>query len=104
MSRLRTGILVGFLLASAGYLFLGLSRSLALAVAAVMVAHAGIVHELGVLDDPAPGLHDRPFSGTRLCGGLRTVYARDIGEQLSRRNRDRLGNAGARHSRSESAW
>ena len=40
-SRLRTGILVGFLLASAGYLLLGLSKSLALAVAAVIVAHAG---------------------------------------------------------------
>ena len=40
-SRLRTGILVGFLLAAAGYLFLGLSQSLALAVAAVIVAHAG---------------------------------------------------------------
>jgi hypothetical protein len=40
-ARLRTGILIGFLLASAGYLFLGLSQSLALAVAAVIVAHAG---------------------------------------------------------------
>jgi predicted MFS family arabinose efflux permease len=40
-ARLRSGILVGFLLASAGYLFLGLSQSLAVAVAAVIVAHAG---------------------------------------------------------------
>ena len=40
-ARLRTGILVGFLLASAGYLLLGFSGSLALAVAAVIVAHAG---------------------------------------------------------------
>src|SRR5205085_9639590 len=39
--RLRTGILIGFLLASAGYLLLGFSHSLAPAVAAVIVAHAG---------------------------------------------------------------
>lgn len=40
-SRLRTGILAGFVLAAAGYLSLGFSKSLALAVAAVVVAHAG---------------------------------------------------------------
>ncbi len=40
-SRLRTGILAGFMLAAAGYLILGLSQSLALAVAMVVMAHAG---------------------------------------------------------------
>ena len=40
-TRLRTGILVGFVFAAAGYVLLGGSGSLALAVAAVVVAHAG---------------------------------------------------------------
>jgi predicted MFS family arabinose efflux permease len=40
-SRLRTGILLGFLLAAAGYLWLGVSASLAIAVIAVVLAHAG---------------------------------------------------------------
>ena len=40
-SRLRSGILAGFLLAAAGYLLLGLSGSLALAVLTVVLAHAG---------------------------------------------------------------
>jgi predicted MFS family arabinose efflux permease len=39
--RLRAGILFGFLLAAAGYLSLGLSSSLALAVFSVVLAHAG---------------------------------------------------------------
>lgn len=40
-SRLQTGIFAGFLLAAAGYLWLGVSASLAIAVAAVVLAHAG---------------------------------------------------------------
>jgi MFS family permease len=40
-SRLRTGIFAGFVLAAAGYVWLGLSGSLALAVFAVILAHAG---------------------------------------------------------------
>ncbi len=39
--RLRTGILVGFLFAALGYVWLGTSGSLLLAVAAVVLAHAG---------------------------------------------------------------
>jgi MFS family permease len=39
--RLRIGILVGFLLAAVGYLFVGAAGSLVLATAAVMLAHAG---------------------------------------------------------------
>jgi hypothetical protein len=38
---LRTGIFAGFVLAAAGYVWLGLSGSLALAVFAVILAHAG---------------------------------------------------------------
>jgi hypothetical protein len=40
-SRLRTGILFGFLLAAAGYVCLGTSTSLALAILGVVAAHAG---------------------------------------------------------------
>ena len=40
-SRLRTGILVGFLIAAAGYVCLGTSTSLAIAICAVVAAHAG---------------------------------------------------------------
>jgi predicted MFS family arabinose efflux permease len=40
-SRLRAGILCGFLLAAAGYLWLGLSGGVLLAVLAVVLAHAG---------------------------------------------------------------
>ena len=40
-SRLRAGIFVGFLLAAAGYVWLGVSGSLALAILAVILAHAG---------------------------------------------------------------
>jgi len=40
-SRLRSGILAGFVLAAAGYLLLGLSGSLTLAVLAVVLAHSG---------------------------------------------------------------
>ena len=40
-SRLRSGILAGFLLAAGGYLWLGLSTSLAIAVCTVVLAHAG---------------------------------------------------------------
>jgi predicted MFS family arabinose efflux permease len=40
-SRLRVGILVGFLFASAGYFWLGGSATLAMAVLGVIVAHAG---------------------------------------------------------------
>jgi MFS family permease len=40
-SRLRTGILAGFVLAAAGYMWLGVSGSLALAVFTVILAHAG---------------------------------------------------------------
>jgi predicted MFS family arabinose efflux permease len=40
-SRLRLGILAGFVLGMTGYLILGFSSSLALAVAAVVIAHAG---------------------------------------------------------------
>ena len=39
--RLRAGILIGFFCAAAGYVWLGLSGSLVLAVLAVVVAHAG---------------------------------------------------------------
>ncbi len=39
--RLRSGILAGFLLAAAGYMWLGVSASLAFAVLAVVLAHAG---------------------------------------------------------------
>lgn len=38
---LRTGILIGFMLGAAGYLILGLSQSLVLAILAVIVAHGG---------------------------------------------------------------
>jgi MFS family permease len=40
-ARLRAGILIGFLCAAAGYVWLGLSGSLVLAVLAVVLAHAG---------------------------------------------------------------
>ena len=40
-TRLRAGILVGFLFAAAGYLVLGTSTSLAVAICAVISAHAG---------------------------------------------------------------
>jgi predicted MFS family arabinose efflux permease len=40
-SRLRTGILIGFVIAAAGYVFLGASTSLAIAICAVAAAHAG---------------------------------------------------------------
>jgi MFS family permease len=40
-SRLRTGILFGFLLAAAGYIGLGTSTSLPIAILAVIAAHAG---------------------------------------------------------------
>jgi MFS family permease len=40
-SRLRSGILIGFMMGSAGYLLLGLSHSLVFAVATVILAHAG---------------------------------------------------------------
>ena len=40
-SRMRMGILGGFLFAAAGYLVLGTSTSLAVAIVAVMAAHAG---------------------------------------------------------------
>jgi MFS family permease len=40
-SRLRNGILVGFAMGSAGYLLLGFSQSLALAIGSVILAHAG---------------------------------------------------------------
>jgi len=40
-SRLRSGIFAGFLLAAAGYVLLGTSTSLAVAVFAVALAHAG---------------------------------------------------------------
>jgi len=39
--RLRTGIFLGFLLAAAGYICLGLSASLAVAITSVVLAHAG---------------------------------------------------------------
>ena len=39
--RLRTGILAGFLLAAAGYVWLGAAPALAVAVLAVILAHAG---------------------------------------------------------------
>jgi predicted MFS family arabinose efflux permease len=40
-SRLRTGILAGFVIAAAGYVCLGASTSLAIAICAVVAAHAG---------------------------------------------------------------
>jgi MFS family permease len=40
-SRLRAGIFAGFLLAAAGYVWLGVAGSLALAMFAVILAHAG---------------------------------------------------------------
>lgn len=40
-ARMRVGILIGFVLAAAGYLFLGLAGAVGLAVAAVVLAHAG---------------------------------------------------------------
>jgi len=40
-SRLRTGILIGFLTAAACYVTLGLSNSLVVAICAVVLAHAG---------------------------------------------------------------
>ena len=40
-ARLRTGIVVGFLFAAAGYLWLGTSGGLVLALLAVVMAHAG---------------------------------------------------------------
>jgi predicted MFS family arabinose efflux permease len=40
-SRLRTGILIGFVIAAAGYISLGASTSLAVAICAVIAAHAG---------------------------------------------------------------
>jgi MFS family permease len=40
-SRMRLGILIGFLLAAAGYLLLGLTTAVTLAIATVVLAHAG---------------------------------------------------------------
>ena len=40
-SRLRIGILIGFVIAAAGYVSLGASTSLAIAICAVVAAHAG---------------------------------------------------------------
>lgn len=40
-SRLRRGILIGFVVAAAGYICLGASTSLGIAICAVVVAHAG---------------------------------------------------------------
>ena len=40
-SRLRTGIFIGFVIAAAGYVSLGASTSLAIAISAVVAAHAG---------------------------------------------------------------
>ena len=40
-SRLRAGIVAGFLLSAAGYIVLGTSTSLAVAICAVIAAHAG---------------------------------------------------------------
>jgi predicted MFS family arabinose efflux permease len=40
-SRLRTGIFIGFVIAAAGYVSLGASTSLAIAICAVVAAHAG---------------------------------------------------------------
>jgi MFS family permease len=40
-SRMRTGILIGFVVAAAGYVCLGASTSLAIAIFAVVAAHAG---------------------------------------------------------------
>ena len=40
-SRLRSGILVGFVLASIGYLLLGVAGGVVMAVAAVVLAHCG---------------------------------------------------------------
>ena len=40
-SRMRTGILIGFVIAAAGYVCLGSSTSLAVAIIAVVAAHAG---------------------------------------------------------------
>jgi MFS family permease len=40
-ARLRTGILVGFLLAGSGYILLGKTTSIAIAVLTVMLAHSG---------------------------------------------------------------
>ena len=40
-SRLRLGILLGFVVSALGYVWLGLSTSLAVAILAVMLAHAG---------------------------------------------------------------
>jgi MFS family permease len=40
-SRLRIGILIGFVIAAAGYVSLGTSTSLAIAICAVVAAHAG---------------------------------------------------------------
>ena len=40
-SRLRNGILIGFLIAAAGYVCLGTSASLVIAICAVAAAHAG---------------------------------------------------------------
>src|SRR5262249_38066298 len=40
-SRLRLGILIGFLLGAAGYLLIGASPSMAIAIGAVTLAHAG---------------------------------------------------------------
>ena len=41
ISRLRTGIFIGFVIAAAGYVSLGTSTSLAIAICAVVAAHAG---------------------------------------------------------------
>jgi hypothetical protein len=40
-ARLRTGIFIGFVIAAAGYVSLGASTSLAIAICAVVAAHAG---------------------------------------------------------------
>ena len=40
-ARLRTGIFIGFVIAAAGYVSLGTSTSLAIAICAVVAAHAG---------------------------------------------------------------
>ena len=90
-ARLRMGILYGFLAVAAGYLALGVSPMLSWAVAAVVLAHAGRLPHLGLLDDPAAIANRRPVSRTGLLGRLRLPRDHHVRGHLPGGHSDRRG-------------
>ena len=93
--RLRTGILIGYLMAAAGYMSLSWAPTIGVAFACVVLANFGMSSNWVFSTTLLQTLHGGPLPRPRLFGRDRTADPHDCDQRLPGRCLQRLGSAGA---------